>query len=270
MNNLDILKDLLNDIKLEKFKIIESKVQKTSGKTKVLTRVFHDVESIKKDFRYEISKSTLQELYFEKGYGIKYMIKYLELPVSYSVLRVALIKIFNFTLRSDKDITDNLRKLRKDKANNEFKNKIGWFGLGVQEKIKNKNHTSRGIQGYYFNKSLNKYVWLRSSWEYIYAKWLDEKNIIWDVEVKIFKLNENTSYKPDFFIYNKDNEIIQIVEIKGFWKDKVYKYDELKLLLNIDLVLITDMTPYTTNINKDITHWKKIRIMNYENKRNEN
>jgi hypothetical protein len=185
---------------------------------------------------------------------------------------MTLLSFFNITLRKHNEITDHLHEIRKEKALHEVQNKIGWASEECIKKVKIKNSSARGIQGYYYNKYFKKYVWLRSSWEYIYAKWLDSKNIIWDVECNMYKINENKSYRPDFFIFdsiNDNKKIIQIVEIKGYWKDKVYKYEELKkqLTKNIDFVLITNITPYCEKGINNIKEWKLKRIINYENKR---
>lgn len=68
--------------------------------------------------------------------------------------------------------------------------------------------SNRGYAGYYKN------FYLRSSYEYAYAKYLDFFSIIWDYEMQIFNI-ENKLYKPDFFILNPDGTIKKIVEIKS-------------------------------------------------------
>jgi hypothetical protein len=270
MENLENLKSLLKDIQLKKFKRTETIYDPTRNKNSwtVLTRVFNDKNLIKQDKRYEESKQLLEFFYYEKEYGIKYMIKYLELPITYSVLRFSLIEIFNIKLRSYNEITNHIHKIRKEKALKEIKNKTGWGSQESIDKVKSKNSIARGIQGYYLNKSLNKYVWLRSSWEYIFAKWIDNKNMVWDVECKTYNINEQIIYKPDFFIFDEVRDITkikQIIEIKGYWKDKVYKYEEIKKYLKDDKIqfsLITDITPYSEiGVKKDIKEWKQKRIL---------
>jgi hypothetical protein len=158
-------------------------------------------------------------------------------------------------------VTDELRKFRKQKADDEAKNKTGWCSAEVQAKCKS-NNTQRGVQGYYFNKSLQKYVWLRSTYEYIYAKWLDKQKVIWDVEVKTYNMN-GILYRPDFFIYS-NYELIKIVEIKGFWRDKEYKSYMLNDILKTDVVVITDIDQYIeidSNYNKQLYEWKNKRIL---------
>jgi|ERR1035437_2616243 hypothetical protein len=254
--NIKLLIEFLNDIKNHKFNTIENKNVKSNN----------DVNLIKADDRYSKVNDILVFYYIKEQWGIKYMIKYLNLPISYTILRTTLTNYFNIKLRSYKENTGHISKIRKEKAIYEAKYKIGWQSTETQNKRKNKNYVARGLQGYYFNKSFNKYVWLRSSWEYIYAKWLDEKNIIWDVECKTYKLSNNHWYRPDFFIFNNLTElkIIKIIEIKGFWKDKVYKYEELKKqLAEIDLpmILITDIKPYSAHCCTLINEWRKIRIL---------
>jgi hypothetical protein len=224
----------------------------------------HDIHKIKLDNNFILCKNTLEYYYYEMGYGIKFLIKDLKLNITPPVLRKCLIKFFDIKLRENNVITDNLRKLRKEKALFENKNKIGFGSIEVQTNIKNKNSTNRGIQGYYYNKFYDKNVWLRSSWEYIYAKWLDSNNIKWDIECKTYILNDSQTYRPDFFIFDENEKMIKIVEIKGYWKDKVWKYTELKSKLDIELILITDIKNYTISVNKDYMDWKKIN-KKYEN-----
>ena len=153
-------------------------------------------------------------------------------------------------------ITDHLRNIRSINANKQLIERSGFFSHEAQ---KNTHDKIRGLQGYYFNSTLDKYVWLRSSWEYIYAKWLNSHNIKWDVECKTFVLS-NESYRPDFFIFDDDNNLVSIVEVKGYWRNRLHKYYELKQLHpGLNLSLITDISPYTYNYKKDKNTWKSLR-----------
>ncbi|MBM7701563.1 restriction endonuclease [Metabacillus iocasae] len=67
---------------------------------------------------------------------------------------------------------------------------------------------NRGYAGFY------KGHYLKSSYEYAYAKYLNYFLIPWSYEDKLFDLGYKT-YKPDFFFYNKDHKIIKIVEVKS-------------------------------------------------------
>jgi hypothetical protein len=83
--------------------------------------------------------------------------------------------------------------------------------------------------GYYKN------IWMRSSWEIAYAKYLDENNIDWKYEYKTFNLGEST-YTPDFYL-TKTKEYI---EIKGYWREGTKEKFELfkQLYPNIKITII--------------------------------
>lgn len=215
-----------------------------------------------KDNRVKELRCFLDEEYVKKGTGIKCLIKDYKLNITYSSLRKILI-FLNYELHSNTIANDALKKRRSDNAKLQYKTKTGFFKEGVQENIHNSKSIHRGIQGYYWNKSKSKYVWLRSSWEYIYAKWLNEHNIIWDVEVKTYNLN-NTTYRPDFFIFDNKDNIISIVEVKGFWRNREYKVDLLKKELQINISIIHDISPYSKNINYDVKQWKILRKLELE------
>lgn len=64
-------------------------------------------------------------------------------------------------------------------------------------------------------------VWLRSSWEYKYAEYLDNNNIRWLYEPKKYKINYNNkigTYCPDFYLIDEN----KYIEIKGWWRDDAY------------------------------------------------
>ncbi|MFA5585345.1 MAG: hypothetical protein WDA02_02205 [Saccharofermentanales bacterium] len=250
----------MEDIKKFFLDVMNNKFKTRNGK-----KLYHDKNKLILDNRFFLSKEFLYNKYVINGQGIKSIIKDFNLPISYSVLRFYMINFFDIKLRDNKDITPFLRKRRSIKALNEKNNEIGFFNKDIQKEIKIKTSNKRGVQGYYYNKSLNKYVWLRSSWEYIYAKWLDKNKYLWDIEYKTFNISNNLSYRPDFFIFDNNMNIIKIVEIKGYWKDKLYKFNELKennTNINIDIVLIDRIKPYTDKgFKKELSEWKKIRIL---------
>jgi len=86
-----------------------------------------------------------------------------------------------------------------------------------------KNHPSFGVishsKGSYYKK-----IWMRSSYEIAFVKWLDRKNIKWQYESKTFDL-ENTTYTPDFYL----PEFNLYIEVKGYWRDDAkLKFEEFK------------------------------------------
>lgn len=257
----------MKNIKLFLEKFYKGDFKKRQGK-----KLFHDIEKMKEDENYHLTYDFLNKKYNEEGYGYKSLIKDFNLPITYSTIRT-LFKLMEIETRKGTSVvTERLKNFRKNKAIKEFKEKKGWFKSGVQESIQLLNSSSRGIQGYYYNRSMDKYVWLRSSWEYIYAEWLDRNKIVWDVEVKVYKLENGKTYKPDFFIY-EDNNLTKIVEIKGHWKDKLWKFKELSNSLNeVDFLLITKIEPFIEkglNFKKVSKKWKEIRILNKETNKHE-
>ena len=79
-------------------------------------------------------------------------------------------------------------------------------------------------------------IWMRSSWETAYAKYLDSKNIKWEYEEKRFYF-EDCSYLPDFYLPETD----EYIEIKGWWRDKdkrkFYLFKENYPDINIKLLM---------------------------------
>lgn len=198
---------------------------------------------------------------YEDEYGLKEIAKMLNM--SYSGCR-SLFKYLEIDFKKGRSVvTNRLREFRKQKANLELLNGTGWFSDETRSKLQIINSTSRGVQGYYYSTYNNKYVWLRSTYEYIYAKWLDSHKFNWDVECKVYKL-KNTNYTPDFFIFNCDGKLTNIIEIKGFWRNREYKAYELNEMLNIEVSLINDITPYleeSSTYSSELKKWKKIRIL---------
>jgi len=70
-------------------------------------------------------------------------------------------------------------------------------------------------KGDYYNSPLQGTVWLRSSYEIAFARWLDAQNIAWLYEPKAFDLGK-VSYIPDFYLVNED----KYIEIKGYMRPK--------------------------------------------------
>lgn len=67
---------------------------------------------------------------------------------------------------------------------------------------------NRGYAGFY------KGFYLRSSYEYAYAIYLDHIAVPWSYEDQVFDVN-GKSYKPDFFFYDQFGKLEKIVEIKS-------------------------------------------------------
>ena len=65
-----------------------------------------------------------------------------------------------------------------------------------------------------YKKFQYKNIYFRSSWESLFAQWLDLSGIKWEYEPKTFNLGK-TTYLPDFYLL----EFNCWIEIKGWWRD---------------------------------------------------
>jgi hypothetical protein len=106
-----------------------------------------------------------------------------------------------------------------------------------------RNNSKKGRESYRFGKKAphSKYIkykniCMHSSWEVAYAKYLDQNNIKWQYEPKAFDLG-NTTYRPDFYLSEKD----VYIEIKGFWRDDALRKFKLfqELYSNIRIRILT-------------------------------
>ncbi|OZI11927.1 restriction endonuclease [Bacillaceae bacterium SAS-127] len=84
---------------------------------------------------------------------------------------------------------------------------------------------NRGYAGFYKN------FYLRSSYEYAYAVYLDYFSIAWGYEDNIYDLGYK-KYKPDFFFYDNSGKVEKIVEVKS--RDLQAKNNALKILKTIE------------------------------------
>lgn len=203
---------------------------------------------------------------YESGYGLKKLAK--ELNITYSLTR-QLFSYFKIPIRRGMNvITDELRKSRSEKTALEIQNKIGWFNEKVRSNLRIRNKTCRGVQGWYLNESMNKLVWLRSTYEYIYAKWLDRTHHVWDTEVTQYSLANGEKYRPDFFIYEM-GQLTKVIEIKGYFDIRSNKASLLQQQLPVDVILLnftnSSITPYIesgSNYLNELKEWKNIRKSN--------
>jgi len=103
-------------------------------------------------------------------------------------------------------------------------------------RMKGKNNPMFGRIAKHGKGSYYKKIWMRSSWETIFAKWLDKQGIKWFYEFKTFDLGDCT-YTPDFYL--PENDIY--IEVKGFWRDDAKKKFKLfKQKYNKEKIKIID------------------------------
>jgi hypothetical protein len=95
---------------------------------------------------------------------------------------------------------------------------------------------NRGYAGYY------KGFFLRSSYEYAYAIYLDYQKVNWTYETQSFDIGYKI-YKPDFFILDQNGTLIKIVEIKSrntdAKKSAKMALEKIETLYGIDSELIS-------------------------------
>lgn len=79
---------------------------------------------------------------------------------------------------------------------------------------------NKKYKGKHLYKNADKILKMRSSWEVLYAHYLDKVGISWEYEPS-FILSNSYVYTPDFKLDSGD-----IIEIKGYWwKDAKIKWD---------------------------------------------
>lgn len=241
-------------LNLEKNREIFADVAIANGARKIISRLDKaEVERL---------KTEVCHYYFERGWGLKILARNV-LGVSYTVCR-SIFRVLEIEFRKGYAVvTPFLKEFRKEKALHEGETDTGWSNPDIERKT---TSTSRGIQGYYINQSTGKYVWLRSSWEYVFAKFLNKIGVKWEIEVTYYKLSDGTKYSPDFYIYGKNEEIKCTVEIKGYFDNRAYKVDLLRDEYFKDsstkIMIIRDIKKYVssdTNLTKEIETWKQIR-----------
>jgi hypothetical protein len=62
-------------------------------------------------------------------------------------------------------------------------------------------------------------TYFRSSWEANFARYLNLKGIAWEYEKYRFKLSNNKTYIPDFFLPQEN----KFIEVKGYWRSQALK-----------------------------------------------
>ena len=199
-------------------------------------------------------KEYLYELYWNQEYGYKMLARGFE--TTYSIMR-RMFKYLNIPVRIGYRIVTN--RVREFKSYRVQGNRSPWFDW--PNRFKNPEKNSRGISGYY--KKLNgELVWLRSSWEYIFAKWLDKQNVVWTIETKCYLLSNGERYRPDFFIYDEGGSLKLIIEIKGWYTNRLNKIDLFKKEYNIPIIVVDNINDYTLKYGRDLKEWKNIRLLN--------
>ena len=201
------------------------------------------------------SKEYLKSVY-DIGYGLKVIAR--ELDMSYTKVRY-LFKYLKLDIRHGHDVSTSVTC--------DFRRKMAYCDGNVFRDWTTREWASKntgvGHWGYY-KRADGLILRMRSTWEYIYAKWLDTHNIHWEYEITKYVLPNGEGYTPDFFIYD-GNDLSYIVEIKGWRSSNRHKPKELETMLGIGCVIIADIKPYSTlDIRREIRTWKATRRILHE------
>ena len=189
---------------------------------------------------------------YSEGKGMKILAR--EFGWNYSKVR-NFIHNSGIRVRKNNEITDHLRMVRSKNQ----KERIKRHGVHIS------TSSRLGVNGFFWNESRKKWVFLRSSYEYIYAKWLDKQNKDWDVEVYQLKIN-NVWYRPDFFLY-ENGSLASIVEVKSKYIESIQK-ERSKSVCEFDgvpverIYSVEPFLPKNSSYTKELKRWKKIANSN--------
>lgn len=206
-------------------------------------------------------KSNIETLYHKNELGYKSIVMALDNEhITYSSLRTVFKKLGITPRTGTSTVTKTLCKMRS------YRSTVAnpWTNWTEKYPMMHKGNKSY-CQGYYFNESMNKDVWLRSSWEYGYAQYLDKRKENWDVECRSYLLSDGRYYRPDFFIFDDKNKLIKIVEIKANYNkgsaERITRYETFKKEYEIQCELICEELFDIIDISYGIIlkQWKEIR-----------
>jgi len=131
-------------------------------------------------------------------------------------IRVCGTKGFKFSVQSRKKMSEkkkNISLTPEHVENIRLANIKNQKWQGFDNPVYKNLKIGRGKCGFYVAKSGTRY-WMKSSWERIFAAFLDFENLKWEYESTRFKLEDKT-YIPDFYIKEWD----LFVEVKGYLDD---------------------------------------------------
>jgi len=171
----------------------------------------------------------MERLYLEKRLSTTAVAE--KLGLSRSGVRVALLRT-GIKLRSKSECKIKLTRTqarelvdryREGATYVELEKQYGVTSAVVRSELEKHGVRSRVGWARYRTKKwtdrLGRTFTFKSSWEKAYAEYLDSRGIEWDYEPKTFSLLECKCYTPDFWVYNSDGTVKELVEIKG-WLDR--------------------------------------------------
>ena len=152
---------------------------------------------------------------YADGYGFKTLAK--EIGITYSVIRTA-FDMFELPKRTGQNVvTQRLREMRSANVTGDAN---PWFNWTTNRPDMHAGlHKATGRNGWWKDAN-GRVIYLRSTFEYAIARYLDEHNYIWDVETVRFKTPYGM-YTPDFVVFKQDGTLL-ILEVKGTFNNDLY------------------------------------------------
>jgi hypothetical protein len=206
---------------------------------------------------HPVEKQTLIKWY-EDGYGLKKIAQ----MISVSGWTYALLRRFflqeGVLRRGQNVVTPKTRLMRSQKVRGAKNPFYRWTeNPRYVAKIKRFNC------GWY-QSPIAGAVFLRSSYEWIMAMYLDSQQIHWKFEVRDYVLPNGETYRPDFFIYSINGDLEKVIEVKSRYTLLLrgYKVDLLRKVCDTPIELVSDILPYAPNhlnsIEKCQLGWKRL------------
>ena len=128
---------------------------------------------------------------------------------------------------------------------------------------RSQGYASRGYFGFHINWE-NKKLFLRSKLEYIYASYLDSIKQKYSTEDNIYLINDK-SYKPDFFLYDNNNNLIKIVEVKDrelYAEEYRTQFSKYFFSISIPYEVLVVTKKFAMEKNIDVENWIQKSIQN--------
>lgn len=115
--------------------------------------------------------------------------------------------------------------------------------------------------------------YLRSTLEYLTAVWLDRKKVKWVYEEKYYNFSDGHRYLPDFSVYDDNNKLLYIIEVKEeynrYQEEIDYKFSNLRDTYDIECKLMTrkDLMQNLSDAYDLIDDWRTYSSENFSNSR---
>jgi hypothetical protein len=185
------------------------------------------------------------KLAYESGYGLKTIAA--EVGLTYTVIRTV-FNLFKIPMRKGMNVvTSKLQEIRSLNALTDDNPWVDWSRR--RPDMHTGLHKATGLAGWYLDRK-GRIIHLRSTFEYVIARYLDHKEYNWDNETISFSTPLGR-YMPDFILFDASGNASIILEVKGTFMNEKYiaksewfKDFAKRYLKSIRFVIIRDMEPY--------------------------